>query len=292
MPWLLFFTNYSIGRCTILDLLFAPNSLPRRNNHGVPRLHLFEFEDQRWFPSVLRNSITRYLEVTYRFTPFPRLWAQRLSELMREDQLAEIVDLGSGAGGPISLVLRELERLGFKAHATLTDLFPNALLVSAPLDYWPQPVDATSVPATLLGIRTMFAAFHHFKPEAARQILRDAFEHRRPICIFEATSRTPAAIASALLIPLLVLALTPRIRPVSWIQILLTYMPPILPLLILWEGLVSQLRTYSVRELKDLTSDLRSPDYTWEAGLIKVPRLPAGTPYLLGRPEPQIERDF
>lgn len=254
----------------------------------MPRLHLFEFEDQHWFPSFLRNSITRYLAATYSVTPFPRLWAQRLSELLRKDQLTEIVDLGSGAGGPIALVLNELEQLGFKAHVTLTDLFPNAPLVSVSLDYWRQPVDATRVPTTLPGIRTMFAAFHHFKPGAAAKILRDAFEQRRAICIFEATSRTPAAIASTLIIPLLVLALTPRIRPVSWIQILLTYLPPILPLLIFWEGLVSQLRTYSVSELKGLTRDLQSPDYTWEAGLVEIPRLPVGVPYLIGRPNRKI----
>jgi hypothetical protein len=130
----------------------------------------------------------------------------------------------------------------------------------------------------------MFASFHHFRPEAARAILRDAFEQRRPICIFEGTSRTPGAIASAVLIPFLVLVLTPLVKPVSWVQIFFTYLVPILPLVIFWDGLVSQLRTYSVEELEELTRDLESPEYQWEAGLIEIPRLPAGVPYLVGRP--------
>jgi len=41
---------------------------------------------------------------------------------------------------------------------------------------------------------------------------------------------------------------------VSWVQILFTYVVPILPLLIFWDGLVSQLRTYSVQELEEFTS--------------------------------------
>ena len=78
----------------------------------------------------------------------------------------------------------------------------------------------------------MFALFHHFHPEAAQSNLRDAFQNRRPICVFEATSRSAPAIATAILIPLPVLLLTPRVRPLSWTQILFTYLLPILPLLI------------------------------------------------------------
>ena len=160
------------------------------------------------------------------------------------------------------------------------------MFAAGSIQYWPEPVDATHIPASLRGIRTMFASFHHFRPDSARGILRDAFEQHRPICIFEATSRTPAAIASTVLIPILVLVITPIVRPVSWVQLLFTYLIPILPLLIFWDGLVSQLRTYSVEELKDFTRDLQSPAYQWEAGLIEIPRMPAGVPYLLGRPQP------
>ena len=130
----------------------------------------------------------------------------------------------------------------------------------------------------------MFSVFHHFRPEAGQRILSDAFENRRPICVFEVTSRNAGAIATAIVIPLLVLLLTPRVRPFSWTQILFTYLLPILPLLIFWDGLVSQLRTYTVAELNEFTSALRAPDYTWETGLIAIPRLPAGVPYLIGRP--------
>jgi hypothetical protein len=146
-------------------------------------------------------------------------------------------------------------------------------------------VDATKVPAALPGIRTMFAAFHHLRPEAAQGILRDSFENRRAICILEATSRTPAAIASTLLIPFLVVLLTPLVRPVSLVQLLFTYLVPILPLLIFWDGLVSQLRTYSVAELEEFTREFQSPRYRWETGQIEIPRMPAGVPYLVGWPE-------
>ena len=255
------------------------------------RLHLFEWEDQPWFPDFLRSAMTRYLAAAYGISPFPRRWATCLSKLMSRDATTDIVDLGSGSGGPIARVIKELEQAGFNTSVTLTDLYPHVSGFEFGTDegssirYWPEPVDATRVPAALSGIRTMFASFHHFRPQAAQGILRDAFEQQCPICIFEGTSRTGAAIASSLLIPLFVLLLTPLVRPLSWVQILFTYFVPILPLLIFWDGFVSQLRTYSVQELEEFTRHLQSPAYRWEAGLIEIPRMPTGVPYLIGWPE-------
>jgi hypothetical protein len=257
---------------------------------AIRRLHLFEWEDQPWFPTFLRAAMTSYLAATYGITPFPKRWAGCLSKLMNRDSMTDIVDLGSGSGGPVARVVRKLGESGFKACVTLTDLYPNVSGLRFDADggssirYWPEPVDAARVPAALSGIRTMFASFHHFRPQAAQGILRDAFEQRRVICIFEASSRTPAAIATALLIPLLVLLLTPLVRPLSWAQVVFTYLAPILPLLIFWDGLVSQFRTYSVQELEAFTCHLQSPGYRWDAGLIEIPRTPAGVPYLIGRP--------
>lgn len=241
-----------------------------------------------WFPASLRTAMTSYLVAAYGVTPLPTLWAGRLAGLMRRDEAADIVDLGSGSGGPIPRVVKELWESGFIVRVTLTDLFPQS---NAPLfdqdkqnsiSYWPEPVDAAKVPPNLRGIRTMFGSFHHLPSPGAREVLRDAFERRQTICIFEGTSRAPAAIASMLLVPILVLLLTPKIRPVSWVQIVFTYLVPILPLLIFWDGLVSQLRTYSVKELEELTRGLQSPDYRWEIGLMHIPRMPAGLPYVIG----------
>ncbi|HEV3329969.1 MAG TPA: hypothetical protein VG096_03240 [Bryobacteraceae bacterium] len=79
--------------------------------------------------------------------------------------------------------------------------------------------------------------------------------------------------------------LTPTIRPVSAFQLVSTYLIPILPLLIFWDGLVSHLRTYSAGELIGMTTGIDAPDYRWEAGTIPVPGIPSGLPWLIGTPE-------
>lgn len=129
----------------------------------------------------------------------------------------------------------------------------------------------------------MFAAFHHLKPADAEGVLRNAFEQRQAIAIFEGTARTPAALLLSLLIPLLVLALTPRVRPLSMVQLVFTYLVPVLPLFILWDALVSHLRTYSQDDLRGLTSNLQAPDYQWTIGTLSAPGIPFSVPYLIGR---------
>lgn len=243
------------------------------------RLHLFEFNDQPWLPAVVRNALTDYLYVAYRSTPFGGMFAKRVAALLAQTGSNRIIDLCSGSGGPISIVEAELKNAGITPHITMTDLFPNT---NTRGEYWPEPVDARAVPAQLQGMRTMFASFHHFHPDDAARILQDAFEKRCPIGIFEVTARTPAGIALAFLIPFGVLLMTPRIRPLSAMQVVFTYLIPILPLMIFWDGLVSQLRTYSPEELKAMTQD--APDYEWDCGTMPVAGTPMKVPYLTGRP--------
>jgi hypothetical protein len=84
--------------------------------------------------------------------------------------------------------------------------------------------------------------------------------------------------------PIYVLLLTPFVRPLTIWQVLFTYVIPLLPLLIAWDGFVSTLRTYSPKELERMTAALRSDDYDWEIGTITHPWLRVSLPYALGVP--------
>ena len=66
----------------------------------------------------------------------------------------------------------------------------------------------------------------------------------------------------------------------------LTYLVPLTPLIVLWDGIASMLRIYSPKEMQNLTANLQAPDYFWELGHIKVRGIPDGLPYLIGRAIP------
>ncbi len=58
------------------------------------------------------------------------------------------------------------------------------------------------------------------------------------------------SIVSMLFVPLGALLVTPFIRPFRWSRLVFTYVIPVLPLLIVFDGIVSCLRVYSPDELR------------------------------------------
>jgi hypothetical protein len=257
------------------------------------RLHLFEFHELAGFPVVWRDLVTDFLSFFFRvFRPYVHA-APVLAEGLRATGDERIVDLCSGAGAPLLSVVEALETdEAASVSVVLTDLFPNLEAFRAAVEQGrgrvecvEDPVDATSVPAELDGFRTMFTAFHHFEPEQATRVLRDAARRRRGIAVFEITERKLWLWAlPVLLIPLLVWVSTPWIRPLTWRRLLWTYLIPVVPLVAMWDGLVSNLRTYTPAELEAMAARLGGSDYRWRAGRVRAIG-PSGVTYLIGWPE-------
>ena len=101
-----------------------------------------------------------------------------------------------------------------------------------------------------------------------------------------AESIEPAMLVGILFSWLGVLFVMPTIRPVRPSWLLFTYVIPLIPLLVLWDGLVSCLRVYSPAELEELLDGVTgSEDFTWEIGRIRLGRAPIHATYLLGTPK-------
>jgi hypothetical protein len=65
--------------------------------------------------------------------------------------------------------------------------------------------------------------------------------------------------------------------------LLWTYVIPIIPLVLLFDGVVSCLRTYRPQELREIVEKLRSCQYNWEVGELAGRRAPVT--YLIGYPK-------
>ena len=220
----------------------------------LPRLQLFELEDLSWFPDAIRDLATDYLEFIERRFSLHKPAVRPLRRALEQSGLAKVVDLCSGGGGPVLAIYEELLADAFTVKFTLTDKYPNvpafrrlAARHSSGIDYVTDSVDATRLPSTLTGFRTMFNSFHHFDPSAGLQVLRSAIEARQPIGIFEIPERSIATIIPLLFTPLYVAIATPFIRPFQWRRLLWTYALPLVPLTCWWDGLpiscVHSLRT-------------------------------------------------
>ncbi len=252
----------------------------------MPRLHLFEIEDQPWCPRVLRDGATDYLaEVMQRGHVYDGV-APLLAEAVRASGADTIVDLCSGGGGPWRVLGAALTALDADVRIVLSDLEPNVTALERTAAAMPgarverRSVDARQVPAALRGFRTLFTAFHHFEPEQAREILGDA-ARGHGIGVFEVTERSLLSLVGVLVSPLTVWLLTPLIRPVTLSRLVFTYLLPLIPLLVLFDGAVSVLRSYTVAELRAM-AEQAAPDLHWTCGRIRLPH--AAVTYLIGVP--------
>lgn len=255
------------------------------------RFQLIEIEDQSWCPDALRDAMTDFLRfIMERFTPYAAA-APLLARALTRLRGTRIVDLCSGGGGPWRDLLRRIPATGGpEVQVTLTDAYPNRAawaglqqVTAGAILGSPESVDATAVPASLDGFRTLFTALHHFPPDQARAILADAVRRGVGVGVFEITGRSFLRLIGMLFLPLLVLLMTPFIRPSRWSTLLLTYILPLVPLGVWFDGTVSCLRTYTLAELRALSAGL-SDGYTWEIGVIRsAPFLPRMS-YLIGLP--------
>jgi len=234
------------------------------------RLQLFEIHDQTWCPRSLRDALTDFLEFTINLGRSYDAVTPLLRDAIARAGATRVVDLCSGAGGPWRTL-----RQAISVPIVLTDKFPNRPTT--------EPVDATAVPPHLLGFRTLFTSFHHFRPALARAILADAVRQGQGIGVFEISRRAPREIAVIALTWLAVIAFVPFIRPFRWSRLLWTYLPPVLPLVGLFDGVVSCLRTYSPTELRELLHGLDT--YDWQVGETRSPWSPLLVTYLVGVPK-------
>lgn len=253
-----------------------------------PRLHLFELTDQAWCPRALRDHLTDYLAtVVDRMGIFDSA-ADVIARGLEAAGSEEVLDLASGGGGPLARLRPLVERkLGRPIHVRQSDKFPNTRAReranAAGLEYLDASVDAMQVPPELRGMRTMFNALHHFRPGDVRAVLADAQARGVPIGVFEVVERSPKGVLSALFVPLLVLFFTPFIRPLTLGRFFFTYIVPMAPLAIFWDGLVSELRAHRPEELRRITDALAREGYTWEVGETHLPGKPR-VKYVLGLP--------
>lgn len=215
-----------------------------------------------------------------------------LKELLHKTNQDHIIDLCSGAGGGIEVIQQDLSNaMGKPVHVTLTDLYPNLDAYKylqeqsgGKINYLAEPVNAMAVPENIPGVRTIFSSFHHFKPDQAKSILQDAANNRKAIGIFEGADKSWFELVFFwLFFPLLILVVTPFIRPFKLSRLLFTYVLPLIPIGILWDGTISILRIYTPHMLQQMADTIATENYSWQTGKVGS-GMGKKVIYLLGHP--------
>ncbi|KAH6679304.1 hypothetical protein B0J14DRAFT_294651 [Halenospora varia] len=149
----------------------------------------------------------------------------------------------------------------------LTDLHPHipdwteASKKSENLSFVSDSVDAANAPSSLNGgegkkiFRLYNLAFHHFDDRLGSDILRNTIETADGFGIFELQERTISSLITIFAMGLLMFAITPFYFWRSPGHLFFTYIIPIIPFVLVFDGYISSLRTRSAEEVQALMKE-------------------------------------
>lgn len=192
-----------------------------------------------------------------------------------------MIDFCAGGGGPTPSIERAVNADSSSSSSkkkkptqfVLTDLHPHvadwtlAAAASPNVRFAAQPVDASAadtarilqgaygVDSESLRVMRLFnLSFHHFDDPLAKAILKDAVESSDGFGIFELQDRSLSSFVTTLFFGLSIMVSAPyyAFKWRSFMTLVFTYLIPVLPFVLVFDGWVSMLRTRTPEELEAL----------------------------------------
>ena len=165
-----------------------------------------------------------------------------------------LVDLCSGNG---QAAINFYKKTNCFNGLTLTDKYPGKWPISEPgISYETQSVDVVKTEFEPGKHYTMFNAFHHFTDEDKLKIVQKIQVSGSHALIMEIIEPNIICLLQVLFITTIGnLLLTPLIRPFSLKRLFFTYIIPINIITITFDGLVSVLKSRSVKQYQKLFSN-------------------------------------
>lgn len=256
---------------------------------GLKRLHLFEFCDQTWLKGTWREAYLDGLNTTFKMFKFHDDLTKPFNAWLTKSKSNHVLELCSGGGGPIDTLIKNRDpNSKEELKITLSDLTPDLKAFEAVKNKYPNHIeyvktstDATNTKELNANLIFMCSSFHHFSPEMAKKILLNASKNSNGIFIREILSRNFFNMISSVF-NLLPLMLTPFFSGrFTFFKFLITTIVPIVPLMIIFDGIVSVFRTYTTEEIMAMMPEEMKKNWQWTSCSNKVCGL-LQAPYIYG----------
>ena len=253
----------------------------------LPRLQLFEFNDLAWVHPAVRDTVVESLSRTLAWGRVLDGLAAPFEEFLAASGAGEVLEIGSGGGGPAAILSRAIARRGgAPPKFFLTDLHPRVEAWERArdaqpgvIDFEPSPVDATRIPPELADgrARSIINVLHHFPRDLATAILEDAVRGSRGVFVAEGFERNPLMFANFAVAGVPALLMNPLLSPRDRLaKAALTWLTPAAIAISTWDGLVSTMRVWSEDELREMVAPFGAA-WRWEYGTYDY--LPLGKGY-------------
>lgn len=208
-----------------------------------------ELEDHRWFPPALRNFQTEFIGFVVTQLNVYDVFIQHIKTLNLS--ATSMTDLCSGSGEPAISIFRKSNCF---SCLSLSDKYPGALNIhDDKIFYEKQSTDVLEMEFKTGTCYTMFNAFHHFKDEDKLKIVQKIQRSGSPAFIVEILEPRVFCLLKVFFTTTVgCLLVTPFMLPFSLRRLFFTYLLPVNILTITFDGIVSVLKSRSVKKYQNL----------------------------------------
>ena len=208
-----------------------------------------ELEDYSWFPAILRNFQTEFIGFVVTTFNVYNVFIQHLKTLPLSVQ--SMTDLCSGSGEPAITIFRKSNCF---SSLLLSDKYPSLLKVNDDkISYEIQRTDVLEMDFKHGTCYTMFNAIHHFQDEEKLKIVQKIQISGSDAFIVEVLEPTIFCLLKIVFTTTIgCLLLTPFIHPFSFMRLFFTYILPVNILTITFDGIVSVLKSRTVKHYQKL----------------------------------------
>lgn len=208
-----------------------------------------ELEDYNWFPSMLRNFQTDFIGFVVAKLNVYDVLVDYLKTLSLPAYTMH--DLCSGSGEPAISIFKKSNCF---SHLLLSDKYPRPFLsADANISYQPQSTDVLNLEFKKNTYYTLFNSLHHFTDVEKLKLSETIIESGATAFIVEILEPTFICLVKVFFMTTLgSILLTPFIQPFSFKRLFFTYVFPINILTITVDGILSVLKSRSVKQYQTL----------------------------------------
>ncbi|HFE43939.1 MAG TPA: hypothetical protein ENJ18_00390 [Nannocystis exedens] len=251
----------------------------KRSRPFLKRRQFLELHEQAWFPKIWRHLFRAGLGKAFVIFGFPAEISRVLSLFLDEQQPPCLLDLCSGSGELSAHAWRQACSTGgntAKCRLLLSDLYPEIELwsdLNPNIHFVPDSVDITNIETTNLDedcthTRMTLNSLHHFPPAELRSLLDTTANSCRGFIAIDRDARNlREMLITIFIVPLAAAWITAfMLRPFRLQNVLWSLIIPVIPLVALFDGIVSNLRSYTTTELHELCQENCPPSFEWRVG--------------------------
>lgn len=248
----------------------------------LQKILTFEFNGSAKCPDFVRESILEVLGRSIRDAKVYEALAPRFIQFCRDAEVSEVLEFAAGSGESTAIFLDAVLQTGeTPPHISISDLYPMTEVMIKTCEQYPElltvikeSVDLRHAPETPHhDMRMVLSAFHHFDLEMASKFLLNAQAKGKAVFIAEPFTRSLKAF-----LPLFLHGFTSLARNGLFsskdllLKFFFTFFIPLIPMCLLWDGLISMIRMYDEDAFMDIVDSLpNNGAYQWHYAEVRVP---------------------